>query len=86
MQRLEVILAQKAASNSARMAKLWHFSQGYLKPAFSIKVQTWDQKKFLKNWPKSSPRLKTQKSTLAQMALSSNLYAFKVQTLENTLA
>ena len=32
------------------------------------------------------PSLKRPKSTLAQMALSSNLYAFKVQTLENILA
>ena len=62
MQRLEVILAQKAASNSARMAKLWQFSQGYPKPAFSVKVQTWDQKKCLKNRPKSSPRLKGPKA------------------------
>ena len=62
MQRLEVILAQKAASNSARIAKLWQFSQGYPKPAFSVKVQTWDQKKCLKNRPKSSPRLKGPKA------------------------
>ena len=44
------------------MAKLWQFSQGYLKPAFSVKVQTWDQKKFLKNRPKSSPSLKGPKA------------------------
>ena len=62
MQRLEVILAQKAASNSARMAKLWQFSQGYPKPALSVKVQTGDQKKFLKNRPKSSPCLKGPKA------------------------
>ena len=42
MQRLEKILAQKAASKSARMAKLWKFSQGHPKPAFSEKVQTGD--------------------------------------------
>ena len=62
MQRLEVILAQKAASNSARMAKLWQFSQGHPKPAFSEKVQRGDQGKFFKNRLKSSPRLKGPKA------------------------
>ena len=40
------------------MAKLWQFSQGHPKPAFSEKVQRGDQEKFFKNRPKSSPRLK----------------------------
>ena len=62
MQRLETISAQKAASKSARMAKLWQFSQGHPKPAFSVKVQTGDQGKFLKNRPKSCPRLKGPKA------------------------
>ena len=39
------------------MAKLWQFSQGHPKPAFSEKVQRGDQGKFFKNRPKSSPRL-----------------------------
>ena len=58
MQRLEKILAQKAASKSARMAKLWKFSQGHPKPAFSEKVQRGDQGKFFKNRPKRCPRWK----------------------------
>ena len=58
MQRLEKILAQKAAPKSARMAKLLQFLQGHPKPAFSEKVQRGDQGKFFKNRPKSSPRLK----------------------------
>ena len=62
MQRLEKILAQKAASKSARMAKLWKFSQGHPKPAFSQKVQRGDQGKFFKNRPKSRPRLKRLKA------------------------
>ena len=33
---------------SARMAKLWQFSQGHPKPAFSVKEQSGDQGKFLK--------------------------------------
>ena len=39
MQRLEKILAQKAAPKSARMAKLLQFLQGQPKPAFPEKVQ-----------------------------------------------
>ena len=68
------------------MAKLWQFLQGHPKPVFSVKVQRGDQGKFFKNRPKSSPCLKGRKRTLAQMALSSNLYAFKMQTLDNILA
>ena len=58
MQRLEKILAQKAAHKSARMAKLLLFLQGHPKPAFSEKVPREDQGKFFKNRPKSSHRLK----------------------------
>ena len=67
VQRLEKILAQTAAPNSARMAKSLRFSQGHPKPAFSEKVQKGDQGKFFKNRLKSSPCLKGPK---AQMALS----------------
>ena len=62
MQRLQKILAQKAAKKSARMVKLWQFLQGHPKPAFSVKAQTGDQGKFLKNRPKSSTRLKSPKA------------------------
>ena len=58
VQRLENILAQKAAPKSARMAKLLQFLQGHPKLAFSEKVQRGDQKKFFKNRPKSKPRVK----------------------------
>ena len=40
------------------MAKLWQFSEGHPKPAFSEKVQRGDQENFFKNRPKSSPRFK----------------------------
>ena len=40
------------------MPKLWQFSQGHPKPAFSEKVKRGDRGKLLKNSPKSSPRLK----------------------------
>ena len=46
------------------MAKLWQFSRGHSKPAFSEKVQRGDQKKFFKNRPKSKPRLKGRKALL----------------------
>ena len=52
----------KSGSKSARMAKLWQFSQGHPKPAFSEKVQRGDQGKFVKNGLKSSPRLKGPKA------------------------
>ena len=40
------------------MAKLWQFSQGHPKPAFSEKVQSGDQGKFFKYRQKSSPCFK----------------------------
>ena len=49
---------RKSGSKSARIAKVWQFSQGHPKPAFSEKVQRGDQRKFFKNRPKSSLRLK----------------------------
>ena len=58
VQRLDKILKQTAAPNSARMAKSLIFSQGHPKPVFSEKVQREDQGKFFKNRPKSSHRLK----------------------------
>ena len=67
------------------MAKLWQFSRGHSKPAFSEKVQREEQKKFFKNRPKSKPRLKGRKSTLAQKVLSCNYYALKGQRLEKIL-
>ena len=58
MQRLEKILAQKAALKSPRMATLLQFLQGQPKPAFPEKVQRGDQGKFFKNRPKSGPPFK----------------------------
>ena len=46
------------------MAKLWEFSRGHSKPAFSEKVQRGDQEKFSKNRSKSKPRLKRRKALL----------------------
>ena len=44
------------------MAKLWQFSQGHARPAFSEKVQRGDSGKFFTNRQKSSPRLKGTKA------------------------
>ena len=51
-------LGAKSGSKRAWMAKLWQFSQGHPKPAFSEKVQRGDQGKFFKNRPKSGPPFK----------------------------
>ena len=67
------------------MGKLLYFWQDHPKPAFSKNVQSGNQGKFFKNRQKSSSRFKRPQSTLAQMALSSNLNALKVQRLEKIL-
>ena len=46
------------------MAKLWQFSLGHSKPAFSEKKQKGEKRKFFKNRPKSRPRLKGPKALL----------------------
>ena len=63
VQTLENILVQ---SGAPKVAKLWQFSQGHPKAAFCEKVQTGDQGKFLKNRPKSRPRLKRLKALSRQ--------------------
>ena len=51
-----------SGSKSTRITKLWQFSQGHPKAAFSEKVQRGDQGKFLKNRAKCSLRLKGPKA------------------------
>ena len=48
------------------MAKLWQFSQGHPKPAFSEKVQRGDQGKFFKNRLKSKPCLRGRKAVFCK--------------------
>ena len=60
--KTEEDLGTKRSSKTARMAKLWQFSQGHPRPAFSEKVQPGDQKKLFKNSPKRSPPLKGPKA------------------------
>ena len=58
VQRLDNILALKAAPKVSEWPSLAKFWQGHPIPAFSEKVQKGDQEKFFKNRPKSSPRFK----------------------------
>ena len=67
------------------MAKLWQFRQGHPKPAFSIKRAKGGPRKIFQKSPKKQPSFERPKSTLAQMALFSNLYALKLQRLERIL-
>ena len=62
------------------MAKLWQFSQGHPKPAFSEKVQRGDQGKFFKNRPKSCPRLKGQKHSAANGIILLFVCTYSVKT------
>ena len=68
------------------MTKLWQFSLGHPKPAFSEKVQTEDQGKFFKKSPKKKPSFEKPKNTLAQKALFSNYYVLLEERLEKILA
>ena len=77
-------MGQKRGSKSFLMANLLQFLQGHPKPAFSEKVQRGDQGKFFKNCRKSNLLLKSLKA-VAQMALSSNQNALKVQRLDKIL-
>ena len=67
------------------MAKLWKFLQGHPKTAFSEKVQGGGRGEIFQRSPKQQPSLKKANSTLAEMALSFNSYAVKLQRLENIL-
>ena len=53
---------ENSGPKSARTTKLWQFWQGHPKPAFSKKVQRRVSRKFFKDRPKSSPRLKGPKA------------------------
>ena len=55
-------LGAYSGSKSAQMAKLWQFSQGHPRPAFSEKVHSEEEGKFFQNPPKSSPRMKSPKT------------------------
>ena len=61
-----MILAQTTAPKVPGSPSDGNFLQGHPKPSFCEKVQTGDKGKFLKNRPKSRPRLKRLKALLRQ--------------------
>ena len=68
------------------MAKLWKFSQGHPKPAFSKKRANGGPREIFQKSPKKLPSLKKPKKSLKQMALSSNKYALIAPRLEKIMA
>ena len=84
MQRLDKIWAQNAAPKLPEWPSYGNFGKVTQKPHFLKKEQRADEGKFSKILPKSSPRLRTQK-TLRQVALSSNKYAFIAPRLQKIL-
>ena len=85
VQTLENILAQTAAPKVPEWPSYVNFRKVTEKPHFLKKCKLGPREIFQKS-PKKMPSLERPKSTLGQVALSSNLYAFKVQTLQNILA
>ena len=68
------------------MAKLWQLLQGDLKPAFSKKKWKEGTKENFSKIAQKKPSFERPKRILAEMALSSNLYALKDQRLGKILA
>ena len=62
MQRIEKILAQKAAPKILEWASYGNFGKVTQNPHFVKKERRGDQGKFFKNRPKDSPRLKGPKA------------------------
>ena len=61
-----------SGSKSAEMSKVRQFSQSHPKPAFSEKVQKGGAREIFQKSPKKLPSMERPKSTVVQMALSSN--------------
>ena len=85
MQRLDKILAHKAAPKVPEWPSYGNFRQVTQTRIFWKSAKGGPRKIFQKS-PKKMPSLKRPKSTVAQMALSSSLYALRVQRLEKILA
>ena len=62
------------------MAKLWQFSEGHPKPAFSEKVQRGDQEKFFKNRPKSILASKGQQHSGANVIILQIVSTYNAKT------
>ena len=85
MQSLETILAQTAALKVPEWPSYGNFRKVTQNPHFLKKCKGGTKGNFSKIAQKVALVWKAQKH-LAQMALSSNLYALKVQSLETILA
>ena len=85
LQRLENILPQTAAPKVPEWPSYGNFGKVTQKPHFLKKCKEGRKEIFQKS-SKKMPSLKRPKSTLAQIALSSNQYALKVQRLEKIQA
>ena len=75
-------MAQKAAPKVPEWQRYRNFGKVTEKPAFSKKREKGGLREIFQKSPKKMPSLKRPNSTLAQMALSCNYYALKVQRLE----
>ena len=84
VQRLEKILAHKAAPKVPEWPSYGNFCKVTQNPHFLKKCKGGTKGNFQKS-PKKQPSFERPKSTLAQMALSCNQYALKVQRLEKIL-
>ena len=84
VQRLEKIVAQKAAPKVPEWPSYGHFCEVIQNPHF-LKKGTGGSRKIFQKSSKKQTSFERPKSTLAQMALSSNQYALKGQRLEKIL-
>ena len=85
VQRRENILVQTAAPKVLEWPSYGNFREVIQNPHFLKKRNVWTKEIFQKS-SKKQTSFERPKSTLAQMALSSNQYALKMQRLEKTLA
>ena len=85
LQKLENTFPQTVAPKVPEWPSYGNFCKVSQKPHFLKKCKGGNKGNF-SNIPQKDALTEKAQSTLAQMALSSNLYTFKVQTLENILA
>ena len=85
VQTLQKILAQKKAPKVPEWPSYGNLSKVTQNPLILKRAKGGPREIFQKS-PKKQPLFERPKSTLAQMAISSNQYALKVQRLENILA
>ena len=85
MQRLGTILLQTAAQRVPELPSYGNFRQVTQNPHF-LKSAKGGTREISQNSPKKKPSFERPKSTLAEIALSSNFYALNVQRLDKIFA